>query len=798
MVTAPTVRRYFTLSLLVAASALAGCQSKEEKAIKFADSGQTYLEEGDLERAQLQFNNALFQDGGNLTALRGAANIAEQQKDFIRQARMLVRLLELVPEDVAANNAFARISLLAGQPDKAKEHAQRVLEQEPDNVGALTTVGAALVLENKLDEATDILQRALAQDPDNPEIFNLLAAGSIRSEDFEEAMTTINEGIAKADNPETLLIVKLVMAERFSGREEVIETFEHLIRAAPENGVYRQRMAEYFLLKDGDLETARRVYTESLPFLEDKTPVVTRIVAIDRQLLGEAAAEETLQQYVAAEPENTELRFALPQLYCQQKEFDKCRASFTALANEEELGEEPTLRALNGVADVSMAIRDFDAARNASDQILEVDPNNANGLVTRGQLALVDNQGEAAIELFRAALNTEPDNAEALIYLALAYENAGQTQFADAQFARAIDQIGYTKPVVDQYRAFLSRIGEDDRAIDVLQRYRRNNPNKPDAVFQDAEAAMYEQRFADAESAARLLLDVKGFEVRGQNLLARALVGQGKYEEALPVAEGFLELYPNDRRMLVLRSNILDRLGRKDEARSAIEARLATDTVDPNDFSMLGDMSRRDGNPAAALELAKKGLEKFPTAEQLYVLGYFAHADMDNSKAGVAFLEQGVAKASDTIRLRTLLSNDLINSKQYDAAISVLRSLKEDEKLSPLTANNLASLLLDKGNADQEALEIARQFEGTENPYFADTLAWAYYKAGQNVSAARYSELAVSALGTNSDVLYHHGMIAIANGDPEKARDVLVKAKQNHSASSQTALSAIDAALGGL
>ncbi|MEM1243429.1 MAG: hypothetical protein AAGG80_01265 [Pseudomonadota bacterium] len=56
-------RRLLTASLLAVAMVLAGCQSKEEKAIKFAESGQAYMDEGDFERATLQFNNALFQDG---------------------------------------------------------------------------------------------------------------------------------------------------------------------------------------------------------------------------------------------------------------------------------------------------------------------------------------------------------------------------------------------------------------------------------------------------------------------------------------------------------------------------------------------------------------------------------------------------------------------------------------------------------------------------------------------------------------------------------------------------------------
>mgnify|MGYP001793240144 CR=1 FL=1 len=790
-------RRLLTASLLAVAMVLAGCQSKEEKAIKFAESGQAYMDEGDFERATLQFNNALFQDGTNLQALRGAAFIAERQQNYVRHARMLVRILDQVPNDIDANNAFARVSLLGGQGEKAKEHAERVLEQEPENVTALTTVGAALVLENDLDEATDILQRALAKDPDNPEIFNLLAAGSIRSQDFEEAIATIEEGIEAADNPETLLIVKLVLAERFRGREVVIETFNELIRLSPENGIYRRRLAEYYLLKDGDLETARNVYAEALPFLEEKTEVLTRIVAIDRRLKGEQQAEDTLQQYITANPDDSELRFALPALYCDREEFDRCRNEFSRLSELEGLSEEDRVRALNGVADVSMAERDFDAARVAADKVLEFDARDPDALITKGQLSLTEENAEEAIQFFREALNVDPDNTEGMVYLALAYEQSGQVKFADAQFARAIDQAGYTKEIINQYRPFLVRNNEQERAVELLQRYRRSNPNDPDAVFQDAEASIFENRYDDAEEAARRLLLIPEYEDRAEAMLVRALRGQQKYEEALPIADSFLARSPNNRQMLALRIDLLERLGRDAEARASLTDRLQSDTVIDDDYAMLGDMARRNDNAPEALNYARRGLEVFPDAESLYILSYLAETDMGNRDAAIAALLEGRSKATETARIRGYLSNEYIRAGDFESAMEALQSLEEDGLLTNLTANNLASLLLERQEYDK-ALEIATNFEGTQNPYFADTLGWAYFKAGNVEQAMRYIRIALNGLEDNPDVLYHAASIDAAQGRIAIARERFLKAKELHNPSSQTPVATIDDAIADL
>ncbi|WOI53318.1 tetratricopeptide repeat protein [Parvularcula sp. LCG005] len=785
-------------SLLVSVALLAGCESKEDKAIKFANSGLEYLDEGDVDSANLQFNNALFQDPTNVVALRGAANIAKEQENFGRQALMLQRLLAVVPQDIEANNEYGRLSLLAGEPERAQEHAQRVLDQDADNVTALSTVGAALVLENKLPEASEVLQRALAADPNNPELFNLLAARSVRDEDFEAALATINDGLTKVEDPEALLVVKLVLNERMGDSEGVLSTFGNLIDAAPENGTYRQRLADYQLLKFRRIDEARANYLAALPLLENKTEVVTRIVGIDRLENGDEAAEASLIKFVNQYPEDIDLQFALPAFYCQAQDFERCSTAFRDLANDKDLDTDQRLRALNGVADVAIVTQDIDTAEAIKDEILKEDPRNATALVTQGQIQLAREQPEDAILSLREALEGAPDNAEGLVYLALAYEASGQMRFADAQFARALDQVGYTKPIVDQYRAFLMRRGEISRSVDVLQRYLRANPNDTDAMVQAAEGAMAERNYADAEEAARRLLAVPQLEEQGRSILARSLVGQERYVDALPVANDLLE-DSGDQGTYILRAGILQRLGRTQEVIDEIEGKIANGTAVGTDYSLMGDLLNSSGDNERARVIAEQGIEKFPETEQLWVLAYITEQRLGNTQAATKALRDGMSKANSTVQIRTLLSNELITTGKIDEAIDVLRSLQAEQNLSPLTANNLASLLLDKGGADEEALRIARRFEGTDNPFFADTLAWAHFKAGNTEEASRYSRTALRGLPENLDVLYHNGVIEKAAGNATAAQSSLSKAKSLFNPEqTQVTMKQIDDALAGL
>ena len=785
-------------SILVAASLLAACESKEDKAAKFAASGLEYMEEGNLDEAEIQFNNALFQDENNIIALRGAAEIADQQKEYQRQAQMLTRLLDVEPQDIEANNNYARLLMLSGDADRAREHVDRVLNQDPENVSALTTKGALLVLDNKVEDAEDVLKRALVNDSDNPEIFNLLAATSLRNEDPDAAIARINEGIEKADNPETLLIVKLVLAEKYLGEDEVLETFRQLIEVAPESGTYREKFAEYHLRKTKDYDAARTMLQDALPYLTEKTDVLTRIVTIDRMQKGNTAAETTLKRFISENPEDVDLRFSLPRFYCETEQNERCRTAYRALADDESLEEDIRFRALNGLSDVAMAEGNYDEARKAADDILDVDAKNSGALVTKGQLLLVEEKGDEAVELLRAALDADPGNTEGQVYLALAYEQADQIQFADAQFARAVDEAGFRKSVVDQYRAFLTRQGETDRAIDLLERYVRANPSDIDAVYQNAEAAIFEGRFVEAEQVAQRLAAIEGFETRSLSLMARALSGQDRYADALPYAEQLTIAAPENRSALRLWVNILSKLDREEEGIQKVQEWASGDNPQAIDFALLADLYRYKLEPQKALDSVEEGLAAFPADQMLYVVGYLANVDMDNREAAAAVLKRGIENAPNTVELRTVLSNELITTGNRAEAINVLESLYEDDSLSPLTANNLASLLLDRGGANERALEIARRFEGTTNAYFADTLAWAYYKNDQLQNAARYSRVASEQLVTNSDVLYHRGVIEAKLGNATTARDFLDRAKSNHTDGTQTPMSYIEDALASL
>lgn len=791
-----TMNTWKTIGASLAVLALVACESGEDKAARFTENAQQYLEEGDLTRARIQFANALKNDPANLEALRGAALVAEREERYGQQLRFLERLNTEAPGDPEVLGKMARLNLLSGKPDVALDRANQALEADPEALEALTVKGAALVLQNNLDAASETLEKALALAPENAEVRNLLAARYVRDEDFERAQAVIDEGLLANPRDEALLVVKLLLAQRRQDANAMDETFATLIEASPENGFYREQYAEFLLAARGDLDEARTQLRAALPLLEDKTSVTGRLIGIIRSQEGDEIAEEELRKIVADYPE-TNLVFAIPSFLCQIGETERCQAELERLATAEDVTDEIRAQAKVQLGERAFAERDFDTALAYADEVLGADETNPDALTLKGKIEFAQERPEAAIETLRLALNNEPDKEAALILLGLAYEANGRAAFGEAQLAQAIERLGLSPTLFQAYRAMLVRNGKNDEAADLTLRFAQTPDASPQVQRESAAVLLAQGRAEEAEVVARSLIRADGEDQTARRLLATALLAQDRDEEALEALDAMSEEGRDVLSSIQLRSEILSQLGRTEELRTYLRAE-ARDRTHPRVFALLAQFELSQDNRDAAITAAEQGVEAFPEDENLYILLYNARVAQDDPAAATAVLLEGIEKASENAALRTLRANELLGEGARAEARDLLMSLQLDGQLNDLAANNLAALMLDLGDDPAEALAIAKRFEGTEQPFFADTLAWAHYRNGNLAEALRYSEIAMGTDVDNAEIFYHRGVIAAANGDTDAARTAFEKALEAPGKTEQVSDAAIRQALSDL
>lgn len=763
--------KLFGASLL--ALAVVACESSEEKAVKFTENAQAYLDEGELDRARIQFQNALENDPNNAEALRGAATVAEEEERYGDQLRYLQRLSNVEPDDMEVLAKTARLNLLAGRPERALRRSNRVLENDPMNMEALTVKGAALVLQNDLDGASEVLDQALELDPDNTEVRNLLAARYVRDEDFSTASNIIEEGLAADPDNEALLVVRLLLSQRRQDVDGMDNTLERLIEVSPQNGFYRERYAEFLLAARRDLDGARAQLEQALPLLEDKAQAVGRFVGIVRLQEGEEAGEAALLDVISKYPDDEELLFALPSYYCELGDEERCRAELEKLAESDTASVRHQAKVQIGEREFSD--RNFDAALALAEEVLAEDDSEPNALTLKGKIQLANEEVQPAIETLRSALRAERTKESAQILLGLAYEADGRVEFGISQLRQAIDDNGLSEALFEALRGMLARNGKTDEAADLTLQFAQT-PNATPQVQRESAAVLLAQNRADeAEVVARALIRADGTDQIARRILATAQLQQSQPQDAIDTVENMTAEAQDELASVQIKAQALAQMERFDELRTYLEAAVGR-AERPEAFALLNQFEAGQGNLARAESVVEEGLEAFPGSQGLYLALYNTRLARGDQDGAMDALNNGIANAEITGNLRILLSNEYLQDNRRAEAKDVLQSLADDNLLNDLAANNLAALMLDLGEDEAEALEIAKRFEGTDQPFFADTLAWAYYRNGDLQAAKRYSDVAARTDSPNAEILYHRGVISAAVGDIEEAREAFGRA----------------------
>jgi tetratricopeptide (TPR) repeat protein len=137
-------------------------------------------------------------------------------------------------------------------------------------------------------------------------------------------------------------------------------------------------------------------------------------------------------------------------------------------------------------------------------------------------------------------------------------------------------------------------------------------------------------------------------------------------------------------------------------------------------------------------------------------------------KRAVATLEEGSRAIPSDPRLRLKLAEILQLAGDPERAILEYEIVLKDRPDHDLAANNLASLLLDKRTdkaSFSRALDLAKRFENSRNPAYADTLGWAHYRQQNYDLALLHLRRAAGAVPDAAVIQYHIGVALLGKGD---------------------------------
>lgn len=779
-----------TALAFIATFSLAACDSAEEKAEAFYQSGLELLAAGDPERASVEFRNVFQYNGEHQDARRQLAQILQAQGNVSGAYSQYLRLAEQYPDLADVRYALASVAVAGQQWDEAERHGRKALELDPDAEGADSLRVSLDFRQASLDEdeaalnALAIEARSLVQaDPEDIKSRRVLIAHAMVQNRPSAALDDIDVAITQYPDDLTYYVIKIQALNALGEQDEVAELLRQMYTQFPENTEVQQSLISFYMQR-GNFEEAES-FLRDLAGDDTADPAgFVPVIQLIERAQGRDAAKAELQRLADANQQNAENREFYRALLAGYAFDDGLREQ--AIADMQDVvanaapGEQ-TRRIKGTLATMLLATGNQVGARALAEEILTEDAANVTALKLRAQMLIVaDQPGDAIVDL-RRALDQSPRDTSIILLLASAHERDGNTELQGERLATAVEVSNSAPRESLLYASYLVRNGRESAARSVLADARNANPTNIDILAQSARLALADdaiglvrgiiadlERMPDQPRAADLL----------QSLRTAVLLTEDRVDEGLELLQEQAEEGddPNAAYAVV---QMQIRTGKLDEARIYLDGQLAKKPDDINLRLINAALLQAENNPAAAEDELRGIVAENPDSEvainQLYIQLRRAGKDDDAR----AILDAGLTRLPDAARLLLYRAGDLEQAGDVDGAIEIYEGLYARNSTNVTVANNLASLLSafrDDPETLERAAAVARRLRGTDVPPFQDTYGWIAYRQGNYEEAVTYLESAAAGLPGDPLVQYHLGMTYVALERKEEAAAALTRA----------------------
>jgi choline-sulfatase len=263
-----------------------------------------------------------------------------------------------------------------------------------------------------------------------------------------------------------------------------------------------------------------------------------------------------------------------------------------------------------------------------------------------------------AVPAFQRALAANPQLIDAWEHLAESLQELGRFDEALDAFKQAMKMSGGVSHIAVSTGSLLLAMGRLDEAQKHAELARKVSPAAADGLL--AEIALARHQPVAAERAARDAVAAEGDTVAPHLTLARALVAEGKLEEALAEADrGLAELgrrasgqsFP---RLWYVRGDILARLQRDAEAEQAFQHEIASFPSDLRTYSSLAALFAAEGKPDAAVAVLRQMVDGNAGSPAAFAEAVKTLRVLGDSQGAAELLRYALGRHPESAELRAL------------------------------------------------------------------------------------------------------------------------------------------------
>lgn len=771
--------------LLLSVLFLGACESPEEKAERYYQSGMRLLEAGDQDRAMVEFRNVFKYNGFHKNARETYAQVLMEQGDTTQAIRQYLRLIEQYPDMLEVRYLLAETAFANRNWEEVERHGGAAITLSPQ---ALRSVAIQLALEYRqasIDKDKSAMraiavkaQEMIPEAPDNRILVRLAVDYLTASDTPLDALPVIEATLERDNKQFDMHLAKFRLLAEQEDVEGVGEQLKLMFRLFPEKEEIKTPLIGWYLVQ-GDLVGAEAFIRE---VAGDPVENPTAHIALVQFLLttnGPDAAKAELDNLISrtkGDARNIYRRMDAA-IDFEHGHADTAISTLHAMLDEDDTQNETK----SILAKILNAQGDQVGARALVEDILSQDPSNIDALKLRANWAILSDETGAAIIDLRNALNQNPRDPDTLTLMALAHEREGNVNLASERLALAVEVSGSAAKQSLYYANFLVEQGRTSVATAVLVDSLRKSPQDLKLLVALAKSYLLQKDWARSQNIADRLrgLDNSVAQKTAQNLQAAILMGQNRIEDSLSILQGEITRdTSNDENVraaiMIVQTQL--RLNRIKAARIFLDEQLIEHPDDPNLLFLSANIYALSGDLEAA-EAGYKRLIVITPKSYLPVrmlLGVLLGGGRDSEVE--TLLSEALARMPENRDLKWIKAELLEKAGDIAGTITMYEELYSEDSTNVVVANNLASLLSthhDDAASVDRAYTIARRFRTSEVPQFQDTYGWIEYRRGDPAAALLHLESAAEALPNDPAILYHLGMVYAALDRSEDARKYL-------------------------
>ncbi len=640
------------------------------------------------------------------------------------------KAVDLEPGNLAAHLRLGELLLMAGAPDRAREHAELALKASSGNAEAMALLGGALAAEGKTRQAAEMYQKVLSLDRTRVAVAVALADIYNQQNRTNDAQRVLLESAAA--NPKSALPwLALGRLNEQEGDAAAAEKSYRQAVAAEDTPVSNLRLAQ-FLQRTTRINEAEQV----LRRVDAQRPAQPTALPDFELIAGKP--DTALQHYQAA------LSSALAQAG---------KAKPASSAAQELLRNRALLATRLIEADVNLADQKAGPAKSEALQRArahiaqyQVDLDPATLSILQAEVALTDSDLPVAVMQASAAVSLAPHSAPAHYVLAMSKSRSGNQADARAQWLAALECDPHFVPARLALTEDALASGNAKSAEQYVVAVVRDEPGNVQALNVFARVLLAEKRDSAAALMARRALAVDSASTQAHIVLGEIALAQHRPGEALIHYEQAVLLQPHSAEAMdgltrVYKTGTITRpmLAKMEKVAAAAPASATLMEVAGRLYADHGWFADAERCLQSALRIdPQRATAAIALAKAYAATGEISAAAESASRSGG---KSGALLAGVRAQER----------KDVNAAIqNYERAIREGEH-SGVAANNLAWLYVEQGTNLDRALQLAETARSLqpESPAVLDTVGVV------RLRLRKYSE-AISALESARKLASQH------------------------------------------